>query len=67
MKDAKYCILNKQYSQAEYEELVPQIIKHMKERGEWGEYFPHKLSLFGYNETLAGEQSPLDQHELINK
>jgi len=31
----KYCILNKQYSKEEYEELVPKIIEHMQKTGEW--------------------------------
>jgi len=34
MKDKEYCILNKQYTKAEYEILVPQIIEHMKATGE---------------------------------
>jgi hypothetical protein len=29
MKQNQYCILNKQYSREEYEELVPRIIEHM--------------------------------------
>ncbi len=29
LRNAKYCILNKQYSKEEYEKLVPQIIEHM--------------------------------------
>jgi hypothetical protein len=31
LKDASYCILNKQYSKEKYEELVPRIIEHMRE------------------------------------
>jgi hypothetical protein len=30
LQKAEYCILNKQYTKAEYEELVPRIIEHMK-------------------------------------
>jgi len=55
----KYCILNKQYSKEEYEELLPKIIDHMKKTGEWGEFFPAKLSPHGYNETVAHEYMPL--------
>ncbi|MEK9147427.1 MAG: hypothetical protein AAB593_00710 [Patescibacteria group bacterium] len=29
LKNKQYCILNKQYTKEEYEELVPKIIKHM--------------------------------------
>lgn len=30
LKQSKYCILNKQYSEDEYKDLVPRIIEHMK-------------------------------------
>jgi hypothetical protein len=55
----EYCILNKQYSKAEYEELVPRIIEHMKSTGEWGEFFPLGFSPFGYNQSRAQEYYPL--------
>lgn len=64
---AKYCILNKQYSREQYEELVPRIIKHMIDRGEWGEFFPPALSPFGYNETNALDYFPLTKEEAIKK
>ncbi len=64
LKDASYCILNTQYSQAEYERLVPRIIEHMKACGEWGEFFPAGLSPFGYNETVASEYYPLTAKEV---
>jgi hypothetical protein len=35
MVSKQYCILNKQYTKEEYEELVPKIIEHMKKTGEW--------------------------------
>lgn len=31
LRNKKYCILNKQYSKQEYEELIPKIKKHMDE------------------------------------
>ena len=33
----------------------------MKSTGEWGEFFPHELSPFGYNETVAQEYFPLNE------
>jgi hypothetical protein len=63
----KYCILNKQYTKEEYEQMVPQIIEHMKSTGEYGEYFPIKMSLFPYNETLAQEHFPLEKSEALAK
>ncbi|OGJ83190.1 hypothetical protein A3J91_01405 [Candidatus Peribacteria bacterium RIFOXYC2_FULL_58_10] len=63
LKHKKYCILNKQYSKEEYEELVPRIIAHMRQTQEWGEFFPTKYSPFGYNETMAQDYYPLSQKE----
>ncbi len=53
MKRHQYCIFNKQYSQEEYEILVPKIIEHMQSMGEWGQFFPITISPFAYNETIA--------------
>ncbi len=33
-KQNEYCILNKQYTKEQYEELVPKIIEHMIKNGE---------------------------------
>ncbi|EKE29817.1 MAG: hypothetical protein ACD_2C00091G0003 [uncultured bacterium (gcode 4)] len=57
----QYCILNKQYSKEQYEELVPKIIEHMKKTWEWWEFFPSSISPFGYNETVAMEYFPIDK------
>lgn len=61
----KYCILNKQYTKEEYEEMVPKIIEHMKKHEEWGEYFPKSICPFGYNETIAMEYFPKTKEEAI--
>lgn len=61
MRKDKYCILNKQYSKEDFEALVPRLIQHMKENGEFGEYFPITLSPFGYNETLANDLYPMSE------
>ena len=45
LKQKQHCILNKQYSKKEYETLVPKIIQHMKETGEWGEFFLKNIHL----------------------
>jgi len=34
LKKKEYCIFNKQYTQADYEKLVPQLVEHMKTTGE---------------------------------
>ena len=63
LRRAKYCILNKQYSEQEYNELTAQIIEHMQNTGEWGEFFPVEHSPHGYNETIAAEYFPLTEQE----
>lgn len=66
------CILNRQYTKEEWEELLPRIKKHMtempykNERGtifSYGDYFPPELSPFAYNETTAQEYLSLKKEE----
>ncbi len=72
LRSQKYCILNKKYTQDEYEALLPKIVSHMKEmpytdsKGRthsYGDFFPIELSHFGYNETSAMEYFPLSADE----
>lgn len=65
LRNKSYCILNKQYTKEEYEELVPRIIEKMMADEEWGEFFPANMSPFGYNETVASEYFPLKKEEAI--
>jgi len=74
LRSKKYCILNKQYTKEEYEELVPKIISHMNEmpfvdkKGgvyKYGEFFPTELSPFAYNETIAQEYYPKNKSEIL--
>ena len=67
LRDAEYCILNKQYTKEEYEELKGRIIEHMKETGEWGEFFPAEISPFSYEETVAQEYFPIEVDETEEK
>ena len=67
MMKHSYCILNKQYTKKEYEELLPKIISHMEKTGEWGEFFSPKISPFSYNETMAQEFFPLTKEEALSK
>lgn len=67
VRGKQYCILNKQYSKEEYESLVPKIIEHMKQTGEWGEFYPKDYTSYGYNETLAQEVFPLTREQALAK
>ncbi len=74
MSHGQYCVLNKKYSQDEYEKLVGRIKKHMDEMPytsksghiyKYGEYFPPEFSTFAYNETVALEFYPLDKESAL--
>jgi len=67
MRHKQYCIFNKQYSKEKYEELVPRIIGHMRESGEWGDYLKPEVSTMGYNETLGQEYFPLSREEALKR
>ncbi|MBI2634592.1 hypothetical protein HYW82_02920 [Candidatus Peregrinibacteria bacterium] len=65
LKHKKYCILNKEYMEKEYENLKAKIIEHMKKTGEWGQFFPTALSPFSYNETAANYRFPLSEETAL--
>ncbi len=65
LRNKSHCILNRQYSEAEYHDLKPKIIEHMKSTGEWGQFFPAALSPFAYNETVAQEYYPLTKEQAL--
>jgi hypothetical protein len=76
LKNKKYCILNKQYTKEEYEELIPKIKQHMidmpfiDKKGriyKYGEYFPIEHSLWAYNETWASKYFSLTKEQAIEK
>jgi len=67
LKHTSYAILNKQYSKEDFIDLRGKIIKHMKETGEWGEFFPYSVSPFAYNETAAMEWFPLKKEEAVSR
>jgi hypothetical protein len=76
LKNAQYCIFNKQYTKEEYEALVPKIREHMTKtpytdaKGRvftYGEFYPPELSLFGYNETVAQDYFSLDENQAKEK
>jgi len=67
LRDKQYCILNKQYSKEEYEKIVAKIKEKMTSDREYGEFFPIKISPFGYNETIAQDYFPLTKEEILTK
>lgn len=67
LRKKKHCILNMSYAKNEYEQLAWKLIDHMTSTGEWGEFFPHTLSPFGYNESIAQEYRPLSKTDIESK
>ncbi len=65
MRNAKYCILNKQYSPVEFEKIKTQLVEHMKKTDEWGSFFPKELSPFAYNESIVNEYTPLAKEQAL--
>lgn len=66
MKGASYCIFNQQYSADEYERIVPLLIDHMRQHGEWGEFFPLSIAPFAYNASAAMDYFPLDRSQAVS-
>ena len=74
LRSKKYCILNKQYTKEEYEELIPKIkqqmmdVPYIDKKGrvyKYGEFFPAELSTFCYNETQAQDYFPISKEKAL--
>ena len=72
LRNASYCIFNKQYTKEEYEKLRAQIIEQMNTKPyiskdgatyRYGEFFPRELSPFAYNESMLNDLFPLSKEE----
>ena len=73
LRKKQYCILNKQYSKEEYEELVGKIKKHMDDmpyvdgQGKvyrYGEFFPVEFAPLAFNESFAHNYYPKKKDEV---
>jgi hypothetical protein len=65
LKRKQYCILNKQYSEQEYYALIPKVIEHMRQTGEWGQVLDPSVCGFGYNESIAQEYYPMSGKQAL--
>jgi len=68
----QYCILNKQYTKEEYEELISKIKQHMNDmpyidkKGriyKYGEFFPFDIAPYAYNQTTTQEFFPIKKQD----
>lgn len=67
LQHQQFCILNKQYDEAEYLALRAKLIEQMQQVGEYGENFPAWCSPFAYNETAAQDMFPLTRAEVESR
>ncbi|OGZ54724.1 MAG: hypothetical protein A3B25_01550 [Candidatus Ryanbacteria bacterium RIFCSPLOWO2_01_FULL_48_26] len=67
IKQGKYSIFNRRYEESEYKILKEKIITHMQKTGEYGEFFPYRLSPFGYNETQGQIYMPITKEEALTQ
>ncbi|MFN8390241.1 MAG: hypothetical protein U0136_08135 [Bdellovibrionota bacterium] len=61
VRRSQFCILNKQYSESEYRELLSRVKAHMRSTGEYGRFFPNRLAPSPYNQSDAAFAFPLDR------
>ncbi|MBI2411268.1 MAG: hypothetical protein HYV32_05245 [Candidatus Kerfeldbacteria bacterium] len=64
LRKKKYAILNKEYTPEEFAMLKEKLIAHMKQTGEWGEFFPMHLSPYAYNESTVQQWYPKTKTEV---
>jgi hypothetical protein len=72
LRNKKYCILNRQYSEEGYKALAEKVRRHMNDMPyldlkrrvyRYGEFFPIEMSPVSYNESMAQEFFPLSKEE----
>jgi len=47
--------------------MKEKLIEHMKNTGEWGQFFPGKYAPIAYNQTVAQEYLPLTKEEVLKR
>jgi hypothetical protein len=67
VKKGEYMIFNKKYSKEEYLVLKEKIIEHMKNTGEYGEFFPPRMAPVYYNETQGNLYVPMNKEDVLAK
>jgi hypothetical protein len=64
---AKYRILNKQYRENEWYDMVGRIREKMRVDGEYGEFFPLSISMYGYNDSVSFDEWSLTKEQVLAK
>ncbi len=64
LRNKKFCIFNKQYSEEYYWAKLDEIKSKMFTDGEYGEFFPISMSPYPYNASLAQTEFPLTKEKV---
>ncbi|MBI4094988.1 MAG: hypothetical protein HY435_02225 [Candidatus Liptonbacteria bacterium] len=67
LRNKKYCIFNKRYSESDYWQIVDKIKAKMLADGEYGEFFPLTMSPVPYNNSNASVEFPLEREEVLSR
>lgn len=67
IKGGKFVILNKHYSKDEYQKIKDSILKELKDKDMYGDFFPIDFAFFAYNETIGQDNMPLTKEEAISQ
>ncbi len=65
LQNKSYCVLNKQYSEGEYFEIIDDIKLEMLGKGEYGDGLGLEFSAQAYNFSLAQVSFPLSDAEIL--
>ena len=65
LKNAKYCILNKQYEEEEYRKIREHIVRELEDLGLYGSMIPPKYAFFAYNEAIGQDNLPLSKEQAV--
>lgn len=65
LRNKKFCIFNKQYSEQDYWLMIDKIKVQMLKTGEYGEFFSLTISPFPYQDSDASIEFPLTKEEII--
>lgn len=64
LRKKRFCVLNKQYSEEEYNRLIPEIRERMRKEEAYGQFFPYRMAYTGYNLSMANIYFPRSSEEV---
>lgn len=65
LRNKEYCVLNVQYSQEQYIELISRIKNDMTQSWEYGQLLPYSMMYTWYNTTIARFYFPKTKEEIL--